>query len=272
MKIFIFIFLFSFLGHAAPPTHWDYLVELSNQHEFYKENELIIRPKDSWQSMFDFIYIDRNFKTLKDCVYFRVPGNEAGVLKVKTVSREEKCRDFLLSPGDKEWKDIKTFQFNSGENKLVFDIGFQGFRSEIWEIRFQPKPVQKEAGMSLSSAEFKSSKFFLLAPVHTKSETSTVAFPPADSLCHNINDDCQEVSQTTCHDCREGWYEVPNGCSQGPKYCGRHLCGSKGRPACRRGMEWQGKEEPFDCRTDSSFAYCNNGLSVQCEGLKAYCR
>src|SRR5690606_5967026 len=161
---------------------------LSNKHEFYKENELIIKPKDSWQSMFDFVYIDRNFITLKDCVYFRVPGKEPGILKVKTVSAEEKCRYFLLSPGDKEWKDIKTFQFNSGENKLVLDLGFQDFRSEIWEIRFQTKPVQKEAGMSLSSAEFKSSKFFLLAPTRTKSKVSTAVFPPADSLCHNIND------------------------------------------------------------------------------------
>jgi hypothetical protein len=183
----------------------------------------------------------------------------------------EECRNSLLTAGDREWKDIKTFQFFSGENKLVLDLGFNNFRSEIWEIRFQGKTQKKEAGMSMSSAEFKDNKIFLLAPSDLMIN-QTDPLPPANTLCHNINDDCQEVTPSSCNDCREGWYEIPNGCLQGPKYCGRHYCGSKGRPACRRGMTWQGKEGPCDCRADSSFAYCNKGLSIQCEGLKAYCR
>ncbi len=272
MRIILFILLFPFLGQSAPPAHWDYLLELASRHEFYKENELLTKPQDSWQSMFDFVYIDQKFKFLKDCVYLRVPGKEPGILKVKTVSMDHKCQDYLLSPGDQEWKNLKTFQFHTGDKKLILDLGFQDFRSEIWEIRFQNNSVPREAGMSLSSAEFKGNKIFLLAPSRTSVESSVTTYPAADSLCHNINDDCQEVTPSTCHDCRDGWYEIPNGCFQGPKYCGRHFCGSKGRPACRRGMVWQGKEEPFDCRTDSSFAYCNKGLSVQCEGLKAFCR
>src|SRR5690606_4039156 len=151
--------------------HWDYLLELSNRHEFYKENELIVKPQDSWQSMFEFIYIDQNFKYLKDCVYFRVPGKALGELKVKTLAREEKCQDFLLSPGDQEWKNIKTFQFTSGSNKLVFDLGFQDFRSEIWEIRFQNKPRKTVAEMNMSSAEFKANTVFLLAPSRGKVKT-----------------------------------------------------------------------------------------------------
>lgn len=271
MKLILFILLFPLLSHGAPPPHWEYLLQLSNKHEFYKENELITRPKDSWQLMFEFIYVDRNFKSLKDCVFLRVPGNEPGILKVKKVSQEQICQDFLLTSGDQEWRDLKTFQFNTGPNKLILDLGFQNFQSEIWEIGFQNQ-APKAAAMGLSSAEFKSHKILLLAPSLPQATESKAVFPANDSLCHNINDECQEVTPSTCHECREGWYEVPNGCGQGPKYCGRHFCGSKGRPACRRGMVWQGKEEAFDCRKDSSFAYCHSGLTVQCEGLKAYCR
>lgn len=272
--ILLLFFLLSGYLEAAQPVYWGHLLELTNKHEFYPSDEVITKPRESWQNLFTFSYIDQDLKRLKDCVFYFVPGETApGALKIKTIAAHERCDDYLLLPGDSEVKNIKTLLFNVQPELVTFEIGHMDFRSERWEARFQHSFLRPAPAMGLSSAAYKSSKIVLLAPRRLLKEAeSPIALRPGFE-CHKINDDCEEVTPPTCDQCPEGWYEIPNGCFQGPKYCGRQNCGTKGKPACRRGMVWQRKEmERFDCRTDSSFAFCAPGLSVQCEGMKAFCR
>jgi hypothetical protein len=266
------ILLFSLNIYAGEPIHWSHLLELSDRHEFYQNHEAIIKPKDSWQTLFGLVYIDRNIQRLKDCVFYRVPGLELGNLKIKTIPAVEKCEDYLLKDGDKEIHDIKSLEFSALNNELKIDLSFADFRSEKWEAHFQTAFTRPVPAMHLSSAELKSPKIILLAPAVDTKMTSNQNFPQDGSLCHDINEDCEEVKPSSCHDCQNGWYEIPNGCRQGPKYCGQHYCGGKDQPACRRGMVWQKKEINFECRMDSSFAYCSKGLKIFCDGKKAYCR
>lgn len=269
--MYLFLLL-SFNVLAAQPTHWANLFEVSDKHEFYQNHESITKPKDSWQTLFGLVYIDRNMQRLKDCVFFRVPGLENGIVKTKTISALEKCDDYLLKAGDKEFPDVKSLQFAVFEKELKMHLSFADFRTEKWQANFQSSFTKPKASMGLSSAEFKSPKLILLAPTSTTHVVEKKSFPKDNSLCHDINEDCEEVKPSTCNDCSNGWYEIPNGCHQGPKYCGILQCGKKNQPACRRGVRWQRKEVPLECRMDSSFAYCSPGFNVQCDGKKAYCR
>lgn len=270
--IYFFLTLFSINLFASQPNHWAHVFEVSDRHEFYQNHELILKPKDSWQTLFGLVYVDRNLKRIKDCVYFRVPGLENGILKLKTIPAIDKCDDSLLKDGDKEFVDIKSLQFAVFENELKIDLSFADFRTEKWTAKFQSTFTKPIPTMGLSSSVFKSPKLILLAPESETKLVTQIAFPAENSLCHNINEDCEELKPSSCNDCASGWYEIPNGCAQGPKYCGSLKCGKKNQPACRRGLKWQRKELTNDCRVDSSFAYCSKGFSLHCEGKKAYCR
>jgi hypothetical protein len=270
--LIICILLFSLQVFAGAPAHWSHLMEISDRHEFYQNNETLLKPKDSWQSLFGLNYLDRNLKQLKDCIFYRVPGVDEGLLKIKTISAFELCEEYLLLPGDREVGAIKSLQFSVAPDKLSIDMSFSDFRNEKWEGSFQGSYARPKAQMHLSSAEFKSPKIIFLAAVSKEAVTQKKYFLKQNSICHDINEDCQENKASQCDQCPSGWYEIPNGCGQGPKFCGIHNCGNKGRPACRRGMTWQKSSEDFDCIKDASFAYCAKGLAIHCEGQKAFCR
>lgn len=265
------ILIFSALTFALPmPGPWSSAFKIIERHEFYPEKKTIIEPRDSWQHLFSVLILNENFEEQKDCVFFYVPGEVQGKLKINTVDIKTSCADVMLNPGSLSWDEVSDLRYDQMESglKLSFTLKKKDFVS--WEIQTQGfSPPQPE--LHLSSAEMKSPPFVLLAKAMRKEKEESPR-PGKDQVCHGINDECEEVSASICHLCEEGWYEIPNGCSKGPKYCGRLACGGRNQPACRRGRDYQKKEKNFDCRMDHSFAYCQRGLSIQCEGQKAYCR
>jgi hypothetical protein len=264
-------FLFLFFWHvaeASPPPRWNMAVSVVERHEFYRAGENMIKPAGAWQTLFAIQFVDRALRRFKDCVYFRVPGAEPGVLKVKVVSMRESCDKFMFQAGDIEVREITAMHFTDGPGKVSLHLSRKGFRPDRWDIQLRNSFQRPSPRQQLSSAEFKGPKFVFL----TGARDLQAEVLKADAKCHDVDDSCLELKPSNCHACPEGWYEVPNGCPQGPKFCGRHNCGEKNMPACRRGMQWQRKDKSYDCRTDTSFAYCAPGLSVQCEGALAYCR
>lgn len=269
----IILLLSSLMAYAQSPLHWSHILEVSDRHEFYQNHENIEKPRDAWQTLFGLIYLDSEFKKLKDCVFLKVPGSDPGILKIKTISAYSKCDTSLLEEGSKEVSGIKSVKFAIYEKEAYLDLTLTDFKSQKWEASLQSSFKKPEPKMQMSSTELRAPKMIFLAPVsNIQVKDEKKPFLKDKTLCHDINEDCQEVSPSICSDCSGGWYEIPNGCSSGPKYCGQHVCGSKDQPACRRGMKWQKKSSEFDCRTDSSFAYCSKGLKVVCEGKKAFCR
>lgn len=267
--IFVLTFLITSVL-ASHPVHWSSMLELRERHEFYRDNEVILKPRDSWQVLFAVIYPDQNLGLHKDCVFYRVPGEAAGIFKIKTVNLEASCEKYMETTGDTEIKNLKALQF-SYDNELSLHFTFTDFRALKWKIPLMNR-YKSSAPLPLSSsAQFRAPKIILLSPERISVKKAKVNMLEKGELCHSISDDCQELSPSTCGQCPEGWYEVPNGCPQGPKYCGSVICGLKNQPACRKGMKWQRVDKKFECRTDSSFAFCATGLSVQCEGSRAYC-
>ncbi|HXH76463.1 MAG TPA: hypothetical protein VNJ08_15935 [Bacteriovoracaceae bacterium] len=270
MIMLLLPFLFS-LAWGSAPSHWSTLLEIRERHEFYQDNEVISKPKGAWQTLFAVIYPDRALKLHKDCVYYRVPGELPGVLKLKAAPLEKSCESFMDLPGDLEVINLKSLQF-SFSNELIMHFTFADYRSLKWTIPLMNQFKSETPAPFTSSAVYRAPKLTLLAPVRPVTEKKEVLKQTPNELCHSINDECEELQPSACHQCSDGWYEVPNGCQQGPKYCGSQSCGLKNQPACRRGMKHQRVRKKYECRIDSSFAYCAPGLTVQCEGSRAFCR
>jgi hypothetical protein len=190
---------------------------------------------------------------------------------MRTISTTESCEKYIFEDSPEKWENIKALDFSVTSERITLTMQLPDYKTEKWVIpRLNLKPNIKPQ-LSMSSAEFRSGQMIFLSSVILDTPPQAATPEPAKKLCHSIADDCQELSPSTCGDCAKGWYEVPNGCAQGPKYCGVLECGQKHQPACRRGYIWQRIEKKFDCSQDNSFAYCSKGLSIQCHGTEAYC-
>ncbi len=265
----VIILFFTQLVMADAPIKWENAMSIVERHEFYGNSELITKPKDSWQVLFGLTFLDASFRVSKDCIYYRVPGDEPGRIKIRAVPSDVECSQEILASGDSETNEISDLMMTTQSDSVVLEFKRSG-KKEKWEARMTKDWNRPEPKPLLSSADYKSPAIIALAP---SPETRTRLIPLKDSvLCHDVGSDCMEKSASICGDCESGWHEVPNGCASGPKFCGNIKCGAKGMPACRRGSVWQRKEIPRDCRINSSFAWCSPGLSVNCEGDRAYCR
>jgi hypothetical protein len=269
--IALYFMLFSSVVFADPTLRWTSAVDVVEKHEFYNDHEVIIKPQDTWQTLFGVTFLDGRGVLAKDCLYFRVPGKTLGVLRMRTISATESCEKYIFEDSPEKWENIKTLEFAVTPERISLSMQFPDYKSEKWDIpRLNMKPNIKPE-LNMSSAEFRSGSMIFLSSVIVENQTKQETPVSVKKLCHAISDDCQELSPSTCGTCDKGWYEIPNGCSQGPKYCGVLECGKKHQPACRRGYVWQRVNKKFDCNQDSSFAYCSKGLVIQCHGAEAFC-
>ncbi len=266
--IYLF-FILSLFANAEAPRRWENAKTIVERHEFYGNGELITKPKDSWQVLFGLTFLDASFRISKDCVYYRVPGDEPGKIKIRSLPADIDCAKEILAAGDSETDQITNLQMTTENDSVILEfIGAE--KKQKWEARMMKDWKRPEPKLLLSSAEYKSPSIIPLAP-SPEGHSRLIAIRDG-TLCHDVGADCEEKSPSLCRDCNSGWYEIPNGCPSGPKICGTLKCGGKDLPACRRGVEWQRKEIARDCRMNSSFAWCSPGLSVSCEGDRAYCR
>lgn len=268
------LLLVLFITHAYAVSHpewWEAGLNIVDKHEFYNESEEIIKPKDSWQLLFAVTYADKNLTKMKDCIFYRVPGTQTGALKFKSVRIENDCHLEILNPGEREIVDIKSLNFQTRPTGFSLHFALPKYKNIKWDVNFSNAFVPVVPEMFTSSAEMKAPKIILLAPERSAPLNKDEKVSDK-KICHDINHECQELSPSTCSQCSTGWYEIPNGCAQGPKYCGTIECGQKNGPACRRGIRYQRVRKKYDCSEDTSFAYCQKGLTVVCEGALAYCR
>lgn len=262
-------FLLSFMAFGSSPPHWDQARSIRDRHEFIADNVEVIRPEESWQLLFAVTYVDADLRSSKDCLYYRIPGSKPGELKIRTMALEADCHREILSPGKWEQAGVSKLRLKTTPSGIRLDFSVNQ-KATTWEI-FLPGAWKKpEPKLLLSSADYRSPRLIYLAP---KSGAGKVTGGLADKvLCHDVGSDCREKSPSRCSDCANGFREIPNGCLVGPKVCGFEDCGGKDQAACRRGYVWQRKDLEFDCRTEASFAFCQKGFRISCDGDRAYCR
>jgi len=266
MFLFVFIF-FSFKTFSIVPAYWNSLLRIEDRHEFYKENQVIQKPIETWQLLFSVVYPSSDLSLLKDCVFYYVPKKDEGVLKITSIQEEEKCEAYLFENGHLVHQEIRSLQFTLNPEISLF-LTKKDFKTFQWRVSKSKRSVLVEPKSFLSSAEFQAGKFILLSPKRGSQKEKILK--KKNEICHKISDDCSEISPPDCELCENGWYEIPNGCIRSPKYCGIHFCGQKDRPACSKGTAYLSTK--VDCSVDTSFVYCQEGLRITCEGGKAFCR
>jgi hypothetical protein len=264
-------FIFTLLTHADPSWRWIHAIKIIDKHEFYKDNEVLVKPMNSWQHLFSVVYYNSQLSISKDCIFYRIPGEELGLLKIKTIEENQKCQDFLFLSGDQEWGSLKSVQFLIKKNYLSLTITHQNYYVEDWETPLLNLFQHPEPRIKMSSAKYRSPGIIFLSPQDEAPQKWIKSKMDGLKICHDISEDCREKTPSLCQLCPDGWYEVPNGCFQGPKFCGVIICGQKNTPACRRGFKYQKIKKKYKCGEDDSFVYCAKGLRVRCQGSLAYC-
>jgi hypothetical protein len=273
--IFIFLLIISHPTYAFNEVieRWGQAYQIQDKHEYYKPFEVLKKPQESWQILFSVKVLSENLTPLKDCVYYYVSNTE-GVLKVKTIEGREKCADYLFQQGDFELKNLRSLQY-SVENGISLIVTYKDFSFDKWEIKLTGRPKKIVPKLLTSSSHFKiGSSYILLSKDVLPADRVKKNQVKQTGICHHINENCQELTISQCSLCEKGWYEVPNGCPRGPKYCGIDFCGLKGKHACIKGKIAlrQKKLVKLNCEENLKYFYCSKGALLQCEGSVAVCR
>lgn len=266
------------------PVNWGDLIAIQEKHDFLLPHKSFEATPDTWQTLFSLKSYNDQLQILKDCIYYKVPGKKKGKLLILSINKNMSCNDFLfknissnkfLSSSKKKivFTHLVDLQFSLNQKKLVLNLHFSNFSTVKIEGHFIPKMNLEKNLLKkpqfLSSTSFSKQSVVLVTRKKVHHEIRKLE---NGVLCHDVSSDCKEKSLHRCYQCQNGFIEIPNGCLNAPKVCGEMECGQKNSPACPRGLSWNQANVPTDCRIDHSFAFCEEGLQVTCEGEKAYCR
>lgn len=220
--------------------------EILETHEFYKDNELIQRPIEAWQSIASLSTVNTDLSLSKICLKYFLQTKDKGLFRVEKFSLHENC----LDKGEvlTEISNLRGLQFQRNPS-LKITFTHQDFTTTEWNIKF--------------NANSKNVLFI-------SEGSENIPLLKDNTQCLKVLDDCTVEGDSTCHQCESGFLEAPNGCTISPQYCMRGKCGVKGGPACRRGVKFL-KKRVLDCRTDTSFAFCNPGSNPVCQGQEVWC-
>lgn len=284
MKLIFLLILFCFQTMASPAQwqkRWWGAQEIVDKHGFYKENEIISTPANSIQSLMGIVYFSHQFEVIKDCLHYEIPSQqEMGKLFVVTTSLSTPCEETTGIPKRDSELRARSLSFNIEKSHLKILFSDEKFRSKEILFQFPVLRDQRKASLFQSSVQQKYGRSVIVLSENTLEVEQPKSLGRLGDdwqskklvQCQKVNDECvKEVS--ICDKCRYGYFEVANGCpTGGPKFCGVDKCGMKGMPACRRGYLYQnGEQTKMDCRLDHSFAFCQKGLRLRCQGSLAIC-
>ena len=256
--IHLLLILFSLASFALP----DALIsryELIETHEFYRDNELIQRPLEAWQTIAAFSSVNSDLSLSKVCLKYFLKSQSEGVFRVERKSLKENCSEKgeIIS----EIKNLRGLQFQRTPHfKITFT--YQDFTTSEWNIS-----LRKKSNLKLLETPDRYLDETVLF-VSSGSEQTTLL--KEGTQCLKVLDDCTVAGESICHQCEAGFLEAPNGCLVSSQYCLKGNCGIKGGPACRRGVKFL-RKRVLDCRTDSSFAFCEAGSTPVCQGQEVWC-
>lgn len=255
-----FLFFLFTLKSFSFPSELNSVSELLGIHEFYQDNELITRPLDAWQTIASFSVVNRDLSLSKLCLKYRPAKEAKGVFKIDLTNISKSCE----LDGHKIYEQDSLFgiQFQRAPHfKVIFS--HKDYSLSSWII---PLPKKEKQLNLLDTPDKYWGESVLILSDHTEKKDLL-----ADGTkCLQVNDDCTIRGDSLCHQCQNGFLEAPNGCLIGPQYCSSAECGTKGNPACRRGVKFQ-KKRILDCRQEIDFAFCMGDSVPTCQGQEVWC-
>ena len=237
-----------------------------NANENTKKLTTILRPSGARRPLLSFSH--GHFRT---CLFYLLPGPQnKGQVFSQSHPLLSASQDCVWDPGKKETsllKDISSLRLGySLSKKALRPLYEKGLllHEEFWPmLNFSPKKSW-EIYSSPAPARAISGVFF---PGETPTNKRGPPLLKSGALCHDFNEQCEEVIPFRCDLCRDGWFEVIGpSCPLGRKrFCGEDICGRKGKTACPRGFRYQvAKKKKWPCKAPPTAVFCEDGLEVTC--------
>ncbi|HLW56863.1 MAG TPA: hypothetical protein VKY27_05725 [Bacteriovoracaceae bacterium] len=258
MSAFFIIFI-SFFSYGFPQELFS-VYEKLEVHEFYKDNELIKRPVDAWQNIASFSISNTDLSLSRLCLKYRPSSEAKGIFRIELMPLKRKCQENGKIIYEQD--SLLGIQFQR-EPEFKITFSHKDFSTTSWTI----KTIKKKASLELLDTP---DKFWGEKVLFLNDHTDFQKLLTDGTQCLKVSDDCKVEGSSSCQQCENGSLEAPNGCLVGPRYCSSAECGTKGNPACRRGVKFQNKRS-LDCRVDMSFAFCKGDSVPSCQGLEVWC-
>ena len=252
MRFILFFFILSFSVKASlfHVQKWDLVHP--------KLNSFIEKPIGVWITLLEGSLVQGNEKV---CLFYRAPFS--GRLAEAFFSYGRDCK---WSPDRKKemaFERLENFQVRIAKESLKIKLRKDNKKREV-EI---PTPnINKDSGFRFVN--------FIARPKNSLGKWEDNHRDQTSKVCHQFNEQCEEVVSNICSQCRYGWYEVVGkGCEKGrEKYCGRDRCGERGQPACLRGFQYEKATVQSLCSENSPAVFCQKGLRAYCkEGKSLIC-
>lgn len=235
------------------------------------EAEVLRDPVGAWLTLLE---IDSKY-----CLFYHTPLNEkSGTLRLNHKTQSE-CKESFNEKVIIELDEVRNLKFvelPARDRKLK--------AHQEWEVQgeykgnfFSWRPYAFNLSPPEEKGEPKKLSAFLdrglkMIPEYNQAKKGSYSKRYADGetgFCHRVNENCEDVQEFSCLNCRYGHYEVVDyQCPQGgSKICGPSRCGQRGEPACPRGVKHLQKEksEVVICEKASNAGFCEEGLVTHCD-------
>ncbi|TNE95222.1 MAG: hypothetical protein EP326_15640 [Deltaproteobacteria bacterium] len=253
-------------------------------------------PPNTWIRVFQAEVPNQNGEIIFHCVYYKVPGKEAGVLR--HIESNESCLGNYKSGKVFDWTGINQLKVWLPEfERKIFDktlkpgrfyltgreeVGDFFFEVPLFNLNLERK-LERHAS-TFSSRMLKGVFVAKKRDPNVKSQQVKLVGDFEDNyrdrtakVCHEYSKDCKETTSNSCETCRFGWYSAVgiSTCEgQFTRFCGVNKCGQRGMPACPRGIESarrMGLDNIMLCYDGSPLGYCEAGLKTVCDGKILVC-
>ena len=218
------------------------------------------RPQGTWYRLFE-----AKYKGRKWCLFYRTPNQKNGVASGE-LRWGDRCESAYLNKilveGISHLK-IEAYRFETvlyfkRERSIQWILPHFNIQTDRFYQRYD-SPVKKSyrTGLSIGQWVDETQKIGKLRDRYGKGSAT---------ICHQVNENCQNVIENICDQCRFGHFEVVDfRCPQGgSKYCGQSHCGERNEPACLRGFR-ANQVTSKRCEDHSMAGFCQQGLHLECD-------
>ncbi|MAZ49990.1 MAG: hypothetical protein CME65_15615 [Halobacteriovoraceae bacterium] len=212
-----------------------------------KQGSPLEEPVGTSLKVFEVKLNAKNFRPLKDCVFYQVPSSDqTGTLYLHQAKMQESCEDYLLDFEQLKKEGLYNFAFELTSKKLKLFLD-----SKVVSFSLPKDPM---------------------VLVSTLSDESQYKLKNRD-ICYQVDDQCEVLKKNDCDFCPKSVLNIidSNCKTDFSKICADFGCGGMNQPACIRG--WSATSFKLDyCIPDSPIGFCKPGLRVFCESARLICK
>lgn len=228
----------------------------------YKSLSEVNSPKGTVHELLKINFLDRNYRKVSDCVFYKIPEFNEGVLFIVENPKNLKCKDLVADKAYVKLQNIRNLGIEIGK-KLIIKI-------DLVKLKYNLLNLSKKRSKKLLSSSALNTSLIASDVEYSLDRSDELK---DGEICFDIDDECKVLIEDKCDSCVGSSFAVIAS-SCGVKYqrrCGENICGTKNNPACIRGFKTSGVSPQNYCINDSPVGFCQEGLRVVCENGTLIC-